>query len=268
MDRYRLKNIIILILVLMNFFLLSSLALRESRKNSADRTAAQQLSALFAADGITLDPAVISSETPPTGRTLVRDAALERQVAGVLLGNQLSRSDQGGGISTYSSDRGAALFRASGGFDANGTLSTDAAAFCRSFCKEFQFEEPVFQLDGDGNGTAHAARLYDDDPVFNCTLTFKISGGTLTAVSGTLLPDAFTEVTSEVELLSASAALTAFLKMRRETSAVVSSVTDLYPCFELQSSASVPMALVPSWCIVTNTVNYYVNCVTGAVTFL
>ncbi len=267
MDRYRLKNIIILILVLVNLFLVGSLAIRETSRRSARRTAAEQLVALFAADGIALDPAAVSGETPPAARTLLRDAELERQAAAALLGNHLSRSDQGGGITTYSSSQGAALFRASGSFDASGTLAkTDAVDFCRAFCKEFRYEEPVFRMDGAGSGTATVTRLYDGFPVFNCTVTFTIENGVLTAVNGTLLPETDAETDPEAQPLSAAAALTAFQQMRRETGAVVSSVTGMDRCFELQSSPAVAMSLVPSWRIVTNTKEYYVNCQTGAVT--
>lgn len=266
MDRYRLKNCIILILVLMDLFLLFSLLSREGSRHTAQHTAAEQMASLFAADGITLDPDSISDQTPPTGLTLSRSDEWERQAAAALLGNQLSRSDQGGGIYTYSSTRGAAMFRSTGGFDAAGTLASNGVSFCRDFCETFGYQEPEFLLDGTNSGTVTVTRLYDDYPVFNGSITFSITEGVLTGVSGTLLPDTYEETISDVHPLSASAALTAFQKLRRETQAVVSSVSDVYLCYELQSTASVPMALIPSWCIVTDTALYYVNCITGTVT--
>lgn len=266
MDRYRLKNCIILILVLANLFLLASLFSREENRHSVQRTAAEQQVALFAADGITLDPDLISAQVPPAGHILSRDDELEHRAASTLLGSPLSSSDQGGGIYSYSSPRGAAMFRSTGAFEAAGTLASDGIDFCRSFCKDFGYEEPVFQLDAEGSGVTTVSRIYEEYPVFNCTVTFFLQQGVLTSVSGTLLPETHTESTSETAPLSASAALTAFQTLRRETQAVVSSVNDLYLCFELQSSASAPMSLVPAWCIVTDTTNYYVNCSTGAVT--
>ena len=260
MDRYRLKNIIILILSLMNVFLLASLAIREGARQSAKETAVEQMVSLFAADGITLDPDVISDETPPASRSLTRSTDLERRAATLLLGTALSSSDQGGGISSYSSDRGAAQFRSGGSFDASGTL-------CQDFCREFGYSKPVFQLDTNATGTGTAVFLCDGLSVYNCTLTFTITEGVLTSVSGTLLPQTYTELASDVEPLSASAALTAFQKVRRETSAVVSSVTELELCLEYQSSSTTSMTLIPAWCIVTNTGEYYVNCSTGTVTF-
>lgn len=267
MDRRRLKNCIILILVLMNLFLVASLLSRAGNLHTVQRTTTEQQVALFAADGITLDPELISDQTPPAPRTLARDSEQEYQAAAALLGSQLSYSDQGGGIYTYSSSRGAAMFRSNGAFEAAGTLASSGSNFCRSFCEEFGYSEPVFQLDETGTGSASAVRQHEDYPVFNCTVTFSLSEGTLVGISGTLLPPEHTEVPSELQPLSASAALTAFQNLRRENQAVVSAVTDVYLCFELQGTASSAMTLVPAWCIATDTDNYYVNCLTGAVTF-
>jgi len=265
MDRYRLKNCIILILVLMNLFLLGSLVSWEGSRHSSQRTAAEQLSSLFAADGIALDPGIISTEIPPSGQTLSRDAAWERQAAAALLGNDLAHSDQGGGIFTYSSARGAAMFRSNGSFDAAGTLASDGIDFCVSFCRDFGYEEPEFHLSESNSGSATVSRLYDELSVFNGTITFSITNGILTGVSGALLPELFAETVADEQPLSAAAALTLFQKLRRETQAVVSAVSDMYLCYELQSSAAAPMALVPAWCIVTDTANYYVNCATGVI---
>ena len=55
MERYRLKNIIILILVLLNAFLLVSLGIRGTKEHTARRAQQQELVALFAADGMTLE---------------------------------------------------------------------------------------------------------------------------------------------------------------------------------------------------------------------
>lgn len=266
MERYRLKNIIIIILALVNVFLLGSLAMRGQAERSTRRQTEDQLVALFAADGITLDRGAISAEAPPTGRTLERDAALEQRAAAFLLESEVSASDQGGGIYAYRGSSGTALFRSNGSFDADlgasGTLTADDIS---AFCRKFSYSDPVFQVDETGSGTASAAQNCGSLPVFNCSVTFTFQEGLLTKVSGTLLPENGTAASPDREPLSAAAALTAFQKMRRESGAVVSAVTDLYPCYELQSSTAVSMSLVPAWCVVTDTAKYYVNCITGAV---
>ena len=267
MERYRLKNIIILILVLVNGFLLVSLAMRGASSRSARATAEEQLVALLAADGVTLDPDIISYETPPESLSVARDQELERRAASTLLGSPLTSSDQGGGITTYTGGRGVAMFRASGEFEASGTLAAeDAVEVCRSFCRAFGYAEPEFRLDSAGTGSGSAVCLRDGMRVFNCTLRFTLSEGSLTAVSGTLLSERMELLAEEQEPLSAIAALTAFQRVRRESAAVVSSITEMELCYMLQNSATAAVILQPCWRIATNTGEYYVNCSTGAVT--
>ena len=123
----------------------------------------------------------------------------------------------------------------------------------------------MFTLDETGSGTVTALRLWGDVPVFNGAVAFTLDHGTVTAVSGSLLPDTGTATAEEQPLLSAFAALTAFQQMRHESSSVVSAITEISLCYELQSTAAAPMALVPSWRITTDTASFYVNCVSGTV---
>ena len=268
MARFRLKNVIILILALLNLFLLASLFMRKAAETQSRQLASEQLVALFAADNIQLDPGLISYQEPPSGKHLLRDTACEQAAAAFFLGDSLTHADQGGDIYTYTGNSGAAMFRATGSFDIVGALSaanTDAQELCRQFCKEFSYGTPDFRLDAQGNGTANAVCRFGDLSVFNCTVTFTFHNGVLTMVSGTLLPANYTDTVSKNELLSASAALTTFQQFRRENGGVVSSVSDLYLSYELQSTPTSAMTLIPSWCIVTDTVQYYVNCITGSV---
>ena len=85
----------------------------------------------------------------------------------------------------------------------------------------------------------------------------------MVSVSGTHLPQAG-QTAGGNGALSALGALNAFLSTV-QSGAVVTAVTDLYLCYELQSTTATPMALVPAWCIVTDTSDYYVNCSTGSV---
>lgn len=267
MDRCLLKNIIILILVLVNGFLLGSLIMRHTSATESRRQAEDQLVALFAADGIELSPDSISHETPPSALSLSRSLQREEAAAALFLGDGMEQTDLGGGSYTYSSSMGAARFHPNGSFDIVGSLasSEEAQQLCREFCKTFSYEDPIFSLDEDGSGSVTVVCLWGKYPVFNCTVTFTFDRGTLLTVSGTLLPESGTAVSSTQEPLSASAALTTFQQTRRESYMVVSAITDLYLCYELQGSTASALSLSPAWCIVTDTANHYVNCVTGTV---
>lgn len=264
MERFRLKNIIILILVLLNGFLVFSLAQRRTAERDAFHRTAEQLAALFEENGMTLEPGAVSRDLPPDGVTLARDTALEEQAAAFLLGDALSVSDQGGGIFHYAGPAGEAFFRSSGGFEAAGTLAQrDVEDFCRDFCRTFSYEAPDLRLDEEGSGVFTALGIYGKLPVFNCTVTFTVENRVLTAVSGTLLPKTGAAVPGD-QPLSAAGALAAFQQMRRESAAVASTVTDTRLCYELQISGA-SMSLTPAWRIVTDTGDYFVNCFTGAV---
>ena len=269
MDRYRLKNIIILVLLLANGFLLGVLSLRQTSENSSHRQTATQLVSLFAADGMTLQAEDIPTAAPPAGQTLARDTEWERTVAAFFLGKNPVGADRGGDIYAYTGAQGgAAQFRSGGSFDIACALTdTDGEALIREFCQKFSYSDPVFSLESDGSGSAAASARFSRLSVPNCTVTFTLgSGGVLLAVSGTLLPAKGTEFSYEVEPLSASAALTAFQRVRRERQAVVSSIVSVTSCYELESTPSAPMSLAPAWCIATDTGNYYVNCISGLVT--
>ena len=266
MDRYRLKNIIILILVLVNLFLLGSLGQRRIAEHHSYKTSVEQLSALLAADGVSLDSSLIPSQSPPAIQSFSRSPDADRKAASFLLGDAPGYAEQGGGIYTYSGERGAALFRSNGSFEAAGTLAPqDGEEFCRKFSRQFGYDEPSFQLDIEGTGTAVSTRRWDRLPVYNCTITFTLVKNTVVAVSGTLLPDVSTEFASEVSPLSALAALNVFQQFRQGTGAVVTAIIGIEPCYELQSTTAAPLSLVPAWCIITDTASYYVNAVTGSI---
>lgn len=263
MESFRLKNIIILILALMNLCLLGLLGVRLTTGYSAQAEARQQMVQLFAAEGVSLDDGIIPGATPPAGLTLSRDPDEDEKLAGFLLGDELVMSDGGGGVTTYQSENGSAVFRSDGTFDVVIEQSGETAdALCRAFCRAFHYEALAFSLDGE-DVSASAVQTYDGAPVVNCTVSFSISGGRVASVSGTHLPQAG-QTANGNGALSALDALNAFLGTV-QSGAVVTAVTDLYLCYELQSTTATPMALVPAWCVSTDTADYYVNCYTGAV---
>lgn len=258
MERSRLKSIILMILALLNLFLLGSMGIRMVQERNSRAGIAAELTELFAADGVRLASGDIPAELPPSGRVPIRSTEEEETMAAFFLGEKLTATDEGGGIYLCQSDGGQALFRSGGAFEILlRSPGEDAETFCRSFCKTFGYEDLRFDL-SDGTGTAAAVRVLDGYPVVGAGVSFRVENGRLTAVSGVLIPSEYTA--SDGGSMTAATALTRFLEDRRTSGSVVSSVSDIYLCYELQNTTATPMALAPSWCIVTNTGNYYVNC--------
>ena len=263
MERSRLKNIVILTLILVNAFLLVALFLRRSEGASARSRMTEELTSLFAADGVRLDPDSISDDLPPEGKTLDRDPTAEAEMAAYVLGPQTATADEGGGIYTYTSALGQGFFHAGGSFDMTGRLVTDGIeTFCRGFCKKYGYGD-LSDTAGETGRSLTAVQYYGGYPVANATVTFLIQNGCLISVSGTYISGR--ELSARKDSMTAATALSAFLRFRRENGAVASSVQDVSLCYQLQSTSASPMTLNPAWCIATDTLRYYVSCSDGTV---
>jgi len=264
LERARLKNIIILILALLNAFLLGSMAVQRLQAGSAQARLAQELSRLFASDGILLNAADIPTIPSPVTKTPVRSTDEDRLLAMFFLGNELNTQDEGGGIYTCRSSRGEAVFRSNGSFEIRLLADQqDAVSLVHTFCEEFHYQDLQWNL-FQNSGTISALQYVDGCPVTDASAVFRIENGHLLSVSGIHLPQAST--VSDETPLNAVTALTIFLQERRSSGVVISSVSKVYPCYRLQTTTASPMTLSPAWCIVTNTGKCYVNSSTGAVT--
>lgn len=264
LERVRLKNIIILILAMLNCYLLGSLAVQRLQAENAQARIAQELSRLFSADGIQLEAASVPFVASPSTRTPVRSTEEDRLLAVFFLGESLNTLDEGGGIYTCRSSSGEALFRSNGSFEIRLlTPKQDAASFIQQFCKQFNYQDLQWNFI-QNTGTASALQYVDGCPVTDAAVNFRIEDGRLTAVSGIHLPQ--TSTVSQEETISAATALNLFLQARRSSGAVISSISDMYPCYRLQTTSASPMTLSPAWCIITNTGKCFVNSSTGVVT--
>ena len=264
LERVRLKNIIILILALLNCFLIGTMALQRLQADNAQARMALELSRLFASDGILLEATAVPSVSSPTTRTPVRNTEEDKLLAAFFLGENLTVQDEGGGIYTCRSSSGEALFRSNGSFEVRFLNDQqDAPALIQQFCEAFQYQDLQWEL-VQNTGTATVLQYVDDCPVTDASAVFRIENGYLRSVSGIHLPQDST--VSDEQPLTAATALTLFLQERRISGAVISSVSRVYPCYRLQTTSASPMTLSPAWCIETNTGKCYVNSSTGAVT--
>lgn len=263
MKTARLKNIVILLLVLLNAFLLFLLLSRRMEARNASDRALRSLTELYAKSGITLPASVIPEEVELPDVDPLRDTAAELAFAGALLGQSTAR-DAGGGIHRYTGEHGECLFRASGTVESELSRAVeDPAAFSESFFDTVGYA-PVELALQDGSGTASAVRMLERGAVFNARLTLRFEGGTLTGVSGSFLP-AVTAYEA-VDGPDAVTALMRFLDYCGQNGVVCTEILSLEQGYLLLSSASVPARLVPVWRVGTDVNNYYVNYLTGEVT--
>lgn len=264
METYRLKNIAIVILSLLNVFLLLLLGYQYVQARRAETDTAGQLRSLYEANQLELTDQIALEEQSLTPLTLSRRAETERAIAAWLLGGEAEAASQGGGIYSYEGAHGSIQFRAGGSFDGSRlTLPVDdITEFCQQFCRQFGYEELQFQIQH-STGSVSAVQQLTGVPIAGCTLSLRFERGILTAVSGAHvnLEDAVPE---PAERMTCVTALVRFLDYRTTAGIVCGAVEGIRCVYELHGGAA--LRLLPMWRIDTDTYTYFVDCATGEVT--
>ena len=263
METFRLKNIAILILLLLNAGLLVLIGSQRWQSRRAASETVRQLEELCAASQLTLGSRLQLSQQPLSALAISRHGETERVIASYLLGSSAVSSSQGGGIYSYSSDKGSIQFRSGGSFDGSGlhTPVEDPEEFSRQFCSRFGYGELEIAPRLTGSSAA-AVQQWDGVRIYGCGVTLYFEGGFLSSVAGShVSPEDAAE--ESLPVLSCVTALTRFLDYRAESGIVCSEVTDVRCVYELRGASS--LRLVPVWRIETDTYTYFVDGLSGEV---
>lgn len=263
METYRLKNIAILILLLLNGCLLLTVGYQKLQSMRSERQAAERLRELYQVNQLLLDGEIDLFQPSLGPLALSRNAETERSIASALLGEEAVSTSQGGGIYSYETEQGSIQFRAGGSFYGVRLElpAADIQEFAEKFCSRFGYEEPRVRLEGAG-GSAAAGQLVNGVPVVNCGVELYFDDGRLSSVTGAhvSLEDAAAEPGERMDCITA---LVKFLDYRSASGVVCSEVRAVRCVYRLQG-ASAPR-LLPAWEIETDTYTYYVDCETGEV---
>ena len=247
MKTSRLKNIVIVILLLVNAFLLFLLLSRRAGERDSNERRVEQLCTLFEKNGVAFDRALLPEEA----------------FASALLGTAES-SDSGGGVSRFTGEYGSCSIRSGGTADA--LLSRpvdDPESFSKQLFKTFGYTFLTSQLT-DGSGSVTGMRSEKGRLIFNASLTLTFSDSSLTGVSGTFLPAL--DEGRRTDGLDAVDALVHFLDYCSASGVVCTEVRALDEGYLLQTSSASPLRLQGVWRISTDVSSYYVNCKTGEIT--
>lgn len=264
LETYRLKNIAILILLLLNAFLLLLLGYQflQSRQTASDTV--EQLRSLYSGSQLDLDGSVDVLQEGLSPLRLSRNTTVEAAMAGALLGGEAESVSQGGGIYSYVAPAGELQFRSGGSFDGAGLRLPvdDPAAFCRSFCEEFSYQDLSLSLH-QGTGNATATQYVAGVPIRGCGVTLTFLDGCLTAVSGSHVSPESGQL-EDSEQLTCASALVRFLDYRSSAGIICSRVTAVSCVYSLQGTSS-SLRLAPLWLIETDIYAYLVDASSGEI---
>ena len=270
MEWSKLKNIIILILLAANLFLLAMAGLQERDSVQYQEQAVEDALVVLQRNGITVAPEVIPGQMMLRSMTVQRDRELEANLAQALLGD-CTRSDLGGGRYSYANPVGSAEFRSNGNFsivfpkglaltEGVGNEVDHALAIAAKIGLTGTVAEQTRSADGGIYVTLY--QTWQGIPVYSCRITLQYQGGTLCSISGQRLMGEPQPTGLEENLLSIPTVLIRSLNRINDLGDICSEITQLTPGYQMSNPAE-GTRMEPVWNIVTDAGVYQLNAITG-----
>ena len=274
MEWHRMKNIIILILLLLNGFLLVLVGTRRNEAAQYDRAALEQTVEVLAGRGIEVDLGSLSDPGSLLPLSLERDLAAEQRLARALLDEVVEADNRGGGLYLYRGALGEMSIRAGGELsaalaDSPVWASDDPEGHAAALLKKMGVSvRPLGAETLEGRTTVRFRQLWNKVPVFSCEVEFVYENGRLRTVQGTLLTAGQGEEAAG-EVLSLPTALLRFLDGVTATGDVCSAIRSMEAGYRVSSQPlSGGVRLTSVWLVSSNTADYYLDGATGALTRL
>lgn len=270
MEWPKLKNIIILILLLANLFLLIMVGVQEHGSAEYREQALTNAASVLENNGIRMDRANIPSELELTPLTVVRDLESEEALAAALLGT-CDASELGGGRYAYKGPLGWAEFRSNGNFSVtflDGALKVKTAGGEEEHALNLMKEAGlatvlVSREEREGHVGLTLRQTWQGMPVYSCRIVMEYEDGCLQSVAGQRLMGTPQSGSDKSDLISVPTALLRILNGINDLGDICNEITDMEPGYLLTVSADA-IRMIPMWYVTTDTGAYSLNALTGA----
>lgn len=268
MEWPRLKNIIILILLLANLFLLALVGVQERGTAKYQEQALSNTISVLDRNGIQVDLGGIPEKLELEVLSVERETEQESLLAKALLG-QCEMTDLGAGRYAYESELGRAEFRSNGSFSVTLAAGAHTAAQGEELNHALALlEDAELAVSGaeltreDDKATVALCQTWKNVPVYSCRVSLQYEKGTLTSISGQRLMGTPRESVEKGELLDVPTALLRILNGINDLGDVCEMILSMEPGY-LLSAASDSAQLIPVWQVTTDTGVYRLNAATG-----
>lgn len=273
MEWRKLKNLIILILLTVNAFLLVLVGARREEAASYERSALEQTAQVLERGGIQMELDTLVSADRLAPVVVERDLGRELTLARALLGKASQADNRGGGLYLY---RGMGELTMRTGGELSAELSDSAfwhvdhpERHAASLLKKMGVKAEQIGATREGEWTRVRFRqLWNGAPVFSCEVEFTYYSDFLNSVQGTLLT-AETGTAEAGEILTLPTALMRFSEEIAAIGDVCSAIRSMEPGYRgtVQSLAG-GVRLTPVWLVDTDAGSFYLDGLTGALTRL
>ena len=256
MDGFKVKKIIIGLLLLVDLLLLAMLVRDRAAAAAIRREARHGVESAFSDSGIAL-PTDIPWDTELTSCSLNRSRDTENSMASAVIG-RCTVQDLGGNILFYRSERGEAQFRGTGEFQimpftgqvAAGNDPVDTAV---SILRKMGIRTDARSArvtPGEQTTTITLTCMFMGESVYNCTVDFLFSSENLLMIDG-CRPMEYSDKRS-AETLDAATMLLRYLAEVRASGLICSEIRSVEPGWMMTSSASGEGSMTPFWKIETD----------------
>lgn len=267
MESAKLKNIILIILIVTNIFLLSLMVFQRLESRQYHQKALADAVALLEQRGISVRQEAIPTLDFPAPMTLVRDQAGEKEVFTALLGEDTVLT-QRGLVSLYTGPLGQAEVRGDGSFSVKlepGAYPLAQSSDPDNYVLAFLARRMGIsgQVDRVTDDTVTVTQIWDNSPVFSCQVTVTYGQGSLVSVVGTRLvgqPAADAQTALPLSTATLLVRFRAGLIDSGDTCTAVLSATQGYT---LSSGADGKLRLTPVLRLETDTNPYILDALTG-----
>lgn len=271
MEKSKIKNIIILLLVLMNLFLLFIVISNARQTRQSEKLRDEAIRAVLFDSGISIGEGAFP-EFVPSEIILKRDLDREKDMITSLIG-RCTVEDLGGNIYLYSGGSNTVRLSGTGEIDvsfdsgtiyAGGDPTATAISVLAKMGIECKRSDAVFEGDSD-SFTITLNCSYDGETVFNSKITCYFNSGRLTLISGRrLLDDVYSKASPE-NYPDAVTILMNFLAYIKESGEVCTAIREIDSGYYAETAVIGDFRLLPLWRIVTDVGSYYFDGLTGDV---
>ena len=271
MEGAKIKNIIIVILLLLNGFLLFSVGGRwfeDSHSHEAARNSAIQV---IRDSGVALEESAVPREMSLGAMQAQRDLARENSLASGLLGSEMMVEALGGDVYRYTSDRGWIQFHSSGEFIAEfepGVFRAtgETARHAAGVLETLDFDSQVLEdKTADGAGSISLRQRLGDVPLLDCQATVHYRDGSLVSITQGRRLLGEPRQTGGEEAMSMATALMRLYNGMKELGDIYTRIESITPAYTMSVSLSGPARLTPVWYVKTDTGAYQMDTQTGQI---
>lgn len=265
------KNIIIIILALLNAILLMVVIFDKIETWRWSNAEVEALDEVLLQSGIDIDENISFNVSAPSPSVIIRDTASEIELVSKLLGD-VDVSDLGGSIYFYESAVGQAILRGTGEMDLvfTGELpdigGTDIKALVRFMQRrgvELDADSALIKQDN-YEAEIGIPCVFDSYSVYNAKLNFSLSEEKLLMINGTMVFDG-QRIESDDTVMDCVSALMRFVEIVHDEGFICSRITGVEAGYFMSVSSLGECSLSPVWNISTDTGSLYINAVSGKI---